>query len=112
MAAVRRGTKGFAKRRLSALSVGMEACQRDAAEYLQCNCTGKLPWFHHVQSTRGTMNAWQLGMTGHEHIEPPCGILCFQVEGEILHYSAGVGAFVNVGAAIDGVTPSLPFSVS
>ena len=41
-----------------------------------------------------------------------CGILCFQVEGEILHYSAGVGAFVNVGAAIDGVTPSLPCSVS
>lgn len=47
------GTKGFAKRRLSALSVGME------------------------------------------------------VEGEILHYSAGVGAFVNVGAAIDGFVNSL-----
>lgn len=47
------GTKGLAKRRLSALSVGME------------------------------------------------------VDGEILHSSAGVGAFVNVGAAIDGFVNSL-----
>ena len=40
-------------------------------------------------------------------MKPPGGILCFQVDGEILHSSAGVGAFVNVGAAIDGVTLSL-----